>query len=133
MRTGKRLYHAHCAYLRYSGAYEKRVATEGGERTAIYKALMARKGKAKRMRRDIGVRMAFGQLLPGRRNANPRKEPWSLGWLERLYDLEPELMRGSTAPRHAPMHSLAVQRMPELRALPYPMVNSLNPFGGRSA
>ncbi len=127
-RAGQRLYHPRCAYLRYSAAYEKQVSTEGGERTALYKRRVARNGLGKRTRQRAGVKLAFTCLLPGRRNADPRTEPWSLGWLERLYDLDPALVSGDKPPRHNPAHSLAPTAGPELRKLMGPLVSPENPF-----
>ena len=128
-RAGRRLYHPRCAYLRYSAAYEKQVAHEGGERTALYKLKVARKGLGKHRRRQARVKLAFRYLLPGRQHADQRTEPWSLGWLERLYDLQPELMRRADAPtRLNPAHSLERQRMPALRTLLGPLVSPANPL-----
>ena len=127
-RAGKRLYHPHCAYLRYSAAYEKQAALEGGERTALYKQKMARNGLAKRTRRRARVKLAFRYLLPGQPHADPRTEPWSLGWLERLYDLDPTLVSGNKPPRHNPAHSLASTTGPELRKLMGHLVSPSNPL-----
>ena len=74
---------------------------------------MARNGLAKRTRRRARVKLAFRYLLPGQPHADPRTEPWSLGWLERLYDLAPALVSGDKPPRHNPAHSLAPKTSPE--------------------
>ena len=123
-RAGKRLYHPRCAYLRYSVLLTRRkAALEGGERAALYKQKMARNGLAKRTQRRARVKSAFRYLLPGQPHADPRTEPWSLGWLERLYDLDPALVSGDRTPRHNPAHLLAPTTGPELRKLMGPLVS----------
>ena len=129
VRAGWRLYHPRCAYLRYGAPYEAKVLEEGGERAAVYKKVRSRINKVYWSRRQVGLRSAFRYLLPGKKNADPRQEPWSLGWLERLYDLCPGPMHSAASiPRTNPAYSLAIRDAPELRRLLDPMVNPANPL-----
>ena len=130
VRCGRSRYCPACFRARYNQPYVERLKQEAGTRHAIYLRRSAHYSSAYKKRLRLGLRPAFRYMLPGRPRADPRTEPWSLGWLERLYDLHPAMMRSTDLPtRHNPEASTNREKnMPDLRTRLRPLVSPDNPL-----